>query len=64
MPELTEAHKKELLKDPNHCPYCGSTDIQSGDRNSDDNWISQDVSCNDCELEWEEIYTLSSIEEK
>jgi transposase-like protein len=47
----------------NHCPYCGSQNIEGGDRESDDWGISQGVYCRDCGKEWTDIYRLVDVKE-
>ncbi len=45
------------------CPYCGSDAIVSGAIDYGHNQIWQQVTCNDCEKEWTDIYTLTDVEE-
>lgn len=47
------------------CPYCESSNISSGnyDGGGGTNCVTQWVCCLDCEREWTDIYTLTSIEE-
>lgn len=45
------------------CPYCRSTDMVGGDHNSDDNWHSTSIECNSCGATWDDVHTLSHINE-
>lgn len=42
----------------NRCPHCGSDDLDSGAKNSDNGEVYIDVSCNSCDREWVEVYKL------
>lgn len=43
------------------CPYCGSTDIEGGSREQDDNYMLQEVLCLTCSHSWTDQYTLTDI---
>lgn len=46
-----------------HCPNCESANIEAdGDINSDGDWMSSQIHCNDCGADWEDVYTLSGYE--
>lgn len=64
--KLTERQKEEYLNScGNHCPYCKSENIDSiGSVETDDNYGWRNVLCNDCKKEWQDVYTLTSIDEK
>lgn len=61
---LAEEKKKEYIKNPYWCPYCGSDQIEGDKIQSDYNLAWMNVTCLDCEKEWEETYTLTEIREK
>ena len=44
-----------------HCLYCKSEDITAGEHDADADYISQYVSCNECEKCWIEIYKLDDV---
>ena len=61
--ELTDEQKAEYVKSPFHCPYCGSEEIQAGDRTSDGRYVFQNVDCCNplCQAFWTEEYTITGI---
>ena len=63
-PVLTEEQKKEYLAAKGgKCLLCKSTDIEgTGTGNTDDDWHSESVRCNNCGAEWDDIYTLSDVD--
>lgn len=50
------------LNDPGHCPWCGHEGISGGQVNIDHDSCSQKVSCNSCDREWWDLYTLTGVE--
>jgi hypothetical protein len=47
----------------NKCPFCGSRDIEGkGETNSDSDWHTNEVRCNACGAEWNDVYTLTGVE--
>ena len=44
------------------CPYCLSTDITSGHIESDAAIAWAKVSCNCCDKQWQDLYTLTGID--
>jgi len=62
---LTKAQKEKYLKKcGNICPYCGSEDLRPMGRPiADGKHMTQDIQCSGCGRIWEDIYTLSDIEE-
>ena len=57
---LTE--QEYIERGGNNCPKCESDDIEGGIVQVDSNTAYQDVSCNECETEWRDFYTLTSHE--
>lgn len=40
------------------CPFCRSEDIVGDDINVDGGQATQEMSCNECDAEWEDVYRL------
>ena len=54
--------KRAVERNPNACPYCDSSAIDCGPLlESVDNKIVRDVSCEDCDREWQETFDLISV---
>lgn len=51
----------EYLKDSLRCPRCGSSDINAGFVEITDDAAIKEVLCQDCDLNWTDGYTLSSV---
>lgn len=63
MAELTKAQRKNYVENGySHCPKCKSSNIEAGSLEVSDNQVWQDVKCLDCGLEYNDIYTLTSVE--
>ena len=61
--KLTAKQKKDYIKSGySKCPKCKSDDIDGGMVEVDAGTCWQPVSCNECHLEWSDIYTLAGIE--
>ena len=60
---LTPEQKENYLKNPNHCPKCDSENINCGSFNADCDYAWQGITCEDCQFEWDDVYTLTSIDE-
>ena len=50
--------KKEHRENLNRCPVCGSEDITGSFVEIDDDVATQEVSCNECDAEWTDLYKL------
>lgn len=62
MKVLTKEQKQKYLESGGaKCPHCDSTDIDGGSMQTDSNIAWQNISCNDCEEVWTDIYTLTEI---
>jgi transposase-like protein len=48
----------------NHCPYCHSDNLDSGNRNGDGNTMAVAIHCDSCGRDWTDIYTLTGITEE
>ena len=60
---LTEEQKKKYLEEgAQHCPYCGSDDIEAGPYEAD--WMEawSKVSCHTCDQEWLDLFKLVGVE--
>lgn len=55
--------KGRYLANPNLCPYCESEDISGELFESTDNQTWRRVTCDSCGKMWQEIFTLTDIEE-
>ena len=60
---LTEQQIKDYLASPNHCPSCGSSNIEADPLQLDDHVASCGVLCEDCGMIWRDIYSIVDIEE-
>lgn len=56
-PKLSQRMIDEYVKNPNHCPFCKSNNIEVYDHDSN----GCDVICNDCEENWMEELRVVSI---
>jgi transcription elongation factor Elf1 len=45
-----------------NCPHCGSEILFNGSFNCDIDYASRTVTCEECDNEWVEIFTLTNIE--
>lgn len=63
--QLTEEQKKRYMEcRGNCCPACESSDISGGHVEINDGFAWQDVDCKACDAEWQDIYTLTSVEDR
>lgn len=46
------------------CPHCHSVNLSTDPFETDDNYAVRDVKCDDCGEAWQDIYTLTGIEEQ
>lgn len=60
-----EQIRKYLRTGGNHCPFCGSSKIDSDPIcvPDDDGFAFALVTCLDCEKKWKDFYKLITIEE-
>ena len=60
---ISKDAKARYLKDGgNHCPFCGSVNVESGPINYSDT-LSATVTCSYCYKTWTDIYRLTDVEE-
>ena len=62
MSRLTDEQKTKYLENPGHCPNCGSEQIEGGSIDVEGENAYQQVSCNDCDQQWNDIYQLVGVE--
>jgi len=60
--DLTKRYIEKVRKDGNHCPECHNSDISGGSVEVQANTAFQEVACNNCGAEWNDLYTLSGVE--
>jgi phage FluMu protein Com len=61
---LTNVEKQRHLQNPNKCPYCQDTNIESDDGPEMElTGCYQTIRCSNCEKRWTEIYRMIDIEE-
>ena len=46
----------EFINDLNRCPYCGSKEINFEDITGEDNLLIQEVTCDECDASWNEVF--------
>lgn len=61
MRKITGRRAIEYVMSPNKCPVCKSKMIEGGGVDVKGTTATQVVFCKNCELEWEDTYTLTSI---
>jgi transcription elongation factor Elf1 len=60
--EFTQRQQEEyVLQDQCHCPYCGSDDIASGDKDYIGNELDVTITCHACNKSWIETYVFKKI---
>lgn len=63
MATLSKEQKKKYLVNPNHCPFCNSDNISSGELSENDgNTATAIITCYDCDEEWTDVYTLTDVQ--
>lgn len=64
MKQLTNAQRSAYFGNPQACPFCKSTRIQSeGTRSgADGSSLTQLIQCDDCDEVWVDIYRLSEVQ--
>lgn len=53
--------EKDYLKNPNCCPFCGSTNINADHGEFDDNQGFRNVDCDNCNKNWVEEFALAGV---
>ena len=44
------------------CPFCGSDQVHSEEMNASSNCVDNNVTCDDCNKKWIEIYHLDDVQ--
>ena len=57
MTTITKEMIEKYIKYPNHCPFCGSSNITASDFDGD----QETVECEDCGEEWHEEFKIVNI---
>lgn len=60
--EITDLQQENYLDDPDSCPVCGSSDITAEETIHETYDAFRIVRCLHCHHEWEEIFTLTKIQ--
>lgn len=65
---MTKEQIADYIKNPDHCPYCGSDTVDTLDYGFEGEKVAEpfvwnEVSCLSCGKKWKEVYTLKTIEE-
>lgn len=56
--------KKYVEAEGNHCPYCGSKDVEAtGNKDFDGDWATAEIECKKCGKYWKDVYALCDIQE-
>ena len=58
---LPENIQKYVEGGGDHCPFCGRDTLSGGDRDMDGGIMSQEVTCESCGKEWQDLYKLYDI---
>lgn len=59
---LTLARKRSYLRRGSSCPYCRSESVTGESVNIEGRQASQEVSCQECERTWRDVYRLADVE--
>ena len=63
MKNLTTKSKEKYLKDTFKCPFCKSANIMGEHFEADYNQAWRTILCGRCGKRWNEIFTMTDIEE-
>lgn len=65
MNEAFVSNRSRYLKsDSRFCPYCESERIIMGDLRDDYHSAWRKVNCVDCHKKWNDVYTITDVEER
>jgi len=59
---LTEQQKAYYMR-KGSCPYCLGAQVEAGDIDGNDNFLSQKMLCLECNKNWNDIFQLIDIDE-
>ena len=57
-----EQKEKYIASGAQHCPFCESSDISGGRFDAESMECWQEVSCDNCGNEWQDVYKLAFVE--
>jgi hypothetical protein len=57
-----QVYSKYLDSGGQHCLHCGSDNIEGGSTNVHGDTANQEVSCNNCETTWVDVFELKSVD--
>ncbi|ARM86143.1 hypothetical protein [Marinobacter salarius] len=57
----TTIEETYLAGEPNLCPCCHSDEVEGDEVVIQGKKAIQEMGCNNCEAEWEDVYTLSAV---
>jgi formate dehydrogenase maturation protein FdhE len=60
---FTDEQKQKYLKDPDHCPLCGSDNLSGEDIDASGLEAWRDIVCHGCGGHWHEVFTMTSVED-
>ena len=60
--KITEEIKAKYLANPTICPFCDSKNLEADESSYTETTTYNKVQCEDCKVEWTEVYTVSNIE--
>lgn len=64
MKKLTKTQRERYVqREGCRCPYCNSDQLGGGSYDGDAGYITQSITCLDCEKSWTDVYKLIDIEE-
>jgi len=62
--KLTKVMRKKYIKGAaQKCPYCNSNELEADSMETDCTGAWREVSCTSCGKKWNEVFTLTDIEE-
>jgi len=60
---MSKINEKKYLKNPDECPFCGSSDISGDYGEFSGTGATRDISCKDCDGQWYESFKMTGITE-
>jgi hypothetical protein len=61
--DITQTIKNKYFKDPDCCPICNSLDLTANEVIPSSSFeLNRKVECKGCLNDWQEIFTLTNIE--
>ena len=63
MADLSRTTKRDYIKHPYSCPFCGHRAIEATKLEAEGPEAWQWVRCPDCETQWHDIFQLVNVEE-